>query len=33
MKYAAAARRLRAHRKRIGTIRARMRTIQRGIEP
>lgn len=32
MKYAAAARRLRAYRKRIGAIRARMRTIQRGIE-
>jgi predicted dithiol-disulfide oxidoreductase (DUF899 family) len=33
MKYALAARRLRAYRRRIGAIRARMRAVQRGIEP
>lgn len=33
MKYAAAARQLRAYRKRIGTIRRRMRAVQQNIEP
>jgi predicted dithiol-disulfide oxidoreductase (DUF899 family) len=33
MKYAQAARRLRAYRRQIGAIRTRMRTVQRAVEP